>query len=711
MKSRPAILPALFVFGLTVFLAVGMNLAQDEKPEAKPVSKPAVEKTEPKKEEEKPSLAVKPVKRLAGFSDWVTSAAFSGDGTLLATGTYERFTLWDGKTGEKKRDIPAKFGRFRALAFSADDSMIIGGGFRKIGIWSVANGEMVKELSGHRAYVTDFSLSPDGQMLASSSEDTTVRIWNLKTGESTVFVTEKEDPIMGVAFSPNGEFIATASGDDTRPTRPGHVKLYSVETGELIREFAKHDRVATKVQFSPDGKLLASTSFDEKVIIHDVESGKPVGLYEEHGRPTNGVSFLPGGNRLVSIGGGRAVGHNDVHVWDRETAQTLALLEDVHKGPVLGLAVSPDGSRFVTVSRDEMAILWSIPDEPSKKPATTVAAADTGKKPEAGTAADDPKATDEKVLRIGMIGLDTSHCLHFSRILNMKDEKDYLPGCRVVGVYPKGSPDIESSTSRVPKYTEDIQKFNVKIVDSLDELLTMCDAVLLETNDGRPHLEQVAPCLKAGKRVFIDKPIAGSLEDAIAIFELSRHYKTPVFSSSSLRFSSGVQALRAGSKGKVLGCDSYSPCSLEKTHPDLYWYGIHGVESLFTAMGAGCVSVTRTNTPNFDHVAGQWEGGRIGTFRGIRTGGSGYGGTAFCEKGVVPLGSYEGYRPLLVEVVKFFQGGEAPVSEQETLEIYAFMSAADESKRKGGAPVKLADVIAKARADAKIKVDRLIGDE
>jgi len=709
MKSRPATLLTLAAFALTVFLAARMNLAEDEKPKADPKAKPVAEKVEPaKKEEEKPTLAVKPVKRLGGFDDWVTSAAFSPDGALVATGTYERFTLWDGKTGKKKRDVAAKFGRFRALAFSVDGSKIIAGGYRKIGVWNASNGQLLKEFSGHRAYVTDFSLSPDGQLLASSSEDTTVRIWNLKTGESTVFVTEKEDPVMGVAFSPDGEFIATASGDDTRPTRPGHVKLYNVETGELVREFAKHDRVATKVQFSPDGKLLASTSFDEKVLIHDVESGKSVGLYEEHGRPTNGVSFLPGGNRLVSIGGGRAVGHNDVHVWDRETGGTLALLE-MHKAPVVDLAVSPDGARFVTVGRDKIAILWSIPEEPSKKPATIVAAVD--KKPATGAAKDEPKATNKKVLRIGMIGLDTSHCLAFSKILNMKDDPGYLPGCKVVGVYPKGSPDIESSTSRVPKYTEDIQKYDVKIVDSIEELLTMCDAVLLETNDGRPHLEQVAPCLKAGKRVFIDKPIAGSLEDAIAIFELSRHYKTPLFSSSSLRFSSGVQALRAGSKGKVLGCDSYSPCSLEKTHPDLYWYGIHGVESLFTAMGEGCVSVTRTNTPNFDHVAGQWKGGRIGTFRGIRAGGSGYGGTAFCEKGVVPLGSYEGYRPLLVEVVKFFQGGDAPVSEQETLEIYAFMSAADESKRLGGAPVKLADVIAKARAAAKIKVDRLIGDE
>ncbi|MDA0586719.1 MAG: Gfo/Idh/MocA family oxidoreductase [Planctomycetota bacterium] len=710
MKSRPTLL-ALTAFALTVLLAVGINLAQDEKPKADPSAKPAAEKAEPtKKEEEKPTLAVKPIKRLSGFDDWVTSAAFSPDGSLVATGTYERFTLWDGKTGEKKSDVTAKFGRIRALAFSADGSNIIAGGFRKIGIWKVPSGELLKELEGHRAYVTDFSMSPDGKLLASSSEDTTVRIWNLDTGESTVFVTEKEDPVMGVAFSPDGEFIATASGDDTRQTRPGHVKLYSVKTGELVREFAKHDRVATKVRFSPDGKLLASTSFDEKVLIHEVESGKPVGLYEEHGRPTNGVSFLPGGKRLVSIGGGRAVGHDDVHVWDRETGGTLALLE-LHKAPVVDLAVSPDGTRFVTVGRDELAILWSIPEEPSTTPATTVAAADTGKKPAAGTTTDEPKATDEKVLRIGMIGLDTSHCLAFSKILNMKDDPGYLPGCKVVGVYPKGSPDIESSTSRVPNYTVDIQKYGVKIVDSIDELLTMCDAVLLETNDGRPHLEQVAPCLKAGKRVFIDKPIAGSLVDAITIFELARHYKTPLFSSSSLRFSSGAQAIRSGDQGKVIGCDAYSPCSLEKTHPDLYWYGIHGVETLFTVMGEGCESVTRTHTEDTDFVVGLWKGGRIGTFRGIRKGGSGYGATAFCEKGVVQVGKYEGYRPLVVEYVKFFNGGDVPVSEQETLEIYAFMTAADESKRLGGVPVKLADVIAKARAEAKTKVDQLTKGE
>ena len=498
MRVRPVTLPAIAVFSLIALFAAQQNAAQEKKePPQKPAAKPAAGTLKAEQKAE-PKLAVKPVKRLTGFSDWVTSAAFSSDGSLLATGTYEKLTVWDGRSGEKKRDITAKLGRFRALVFSPDGSRIIAGGFRKIGIWDVESGKPVDELSAHRAYVTDLALSPDGQSLASASEDTTVRIWNLQSGESRLFVSEKEDPVMGVAFSPNGELIATASGDDTRPTQPGHVKLYRVKSGELVREFAKHDRVATKVRFSPDGSLLASTSFDEKVLIHDVQSGKPVGLYEEHGRPTHGVSFLPGGRRLVSIGGGRAVGHNDVHVWDRESGQTLALLE-MHKGPVLGVAVSPDGTRFVTVSRDEMAILWSLPkDDSGKSPVAANTVAD-GNQP-ATAAVDQPPAPDEKVLRIGMIGLATSHCLAFTKILNVRETDGYLPGCRVVGVYPKGSPDIVSSTSRVPKYTQEIKKLDVKIVDSIEELLTMCDAVLLETNDGQTRLYRQADRRFSGRR-------------------------------------------------------------------------------------------------------------------------------------------------------------------------------------------------------------------
>lgn len=312
-----------------------------------------------------------------------------------------------------------------------------------------------------------------------------------------------------------------------------------------------------------------------------------------------------------------------------------------------------------------------------------------------------------KPIRVGMIGLDTSHCLAFADMLNKEKPEPDFAGFRLVLVYPKGSPDIESSVSRVPEYTEKIKALGVEICDDLDTMISQVDAVLLETNDGRPHLEQVLPVLKAHKPVFIDKPIAGSLTDAVAIFELAKHYQTPVFSSSSLRFSKAVQEIRNGSIGKITGCDAYSPCSLEATHPDLFWYGIHGCETLFTVMGAGCESVVRTSTNDFDQVTGVWSDGRIGTFRGIRTGGSGYGGTAFGEKGVASLGKFDGYGPLLVEICKFYRTGEAPVSAEETLDLYAFMEAADESKRQGFIPVKIADVKAKAAEAAAKKVAEL----
>jgi predicted dehydrogenase len=206
--------------------------------------------------------------------------------------------------------------------------------------------------------------------------------------------------------------------------------------------------------------------------------------------------------------------------------------------------------------------------------------------------------------------------------------------------------------------------------------------------------------MKAGKRMFIDKPVAASLADAIAIYNAAEYYKVPVFSSSSLRYITGAKEIVEGSIGKVLGADTYSPCSLEKTHPDLFWYGVHGVETLFTVMGTGCKSVTRISTTDFDQASGTWDDGRIGTFRGIRKGSSGYGGTVFGEKGITVLGKYAGYNPLLEKIIKFFQDGIPPISPAETIEIFTFMSAAEESKLKGGVPVELAKVEEKARKKA-----------
>ncbi len=166
-------------------------------------------------------------------------------------------------------------------------------------------------------------------------------------------------------------------------------------------------------------------------------------------------------------------------------------------------------------------------------------------------------AQADKTIRVGIIGLDTSHATAFTKILNQTPAAAGLEGMKVVAAYPKGSPDIPSSVQRVPEYTETVKKMGVEIVDSIDALLEKVDAVLLETNDGRPHLEQALPVLQAGKPLFVDKPIAGSLPDAIAIFLAADKFNTPVFSSSSLRYVSGAQAARGGQLGDITGCDAF----------------------------------------------------------------------------------------------------------------------------------------------------------
>lgn len=306
-----------------------------------------------------------------------------------------------------------------------------------------------------------------------------------------------------------------------------------------------------------------------------------------------------------------------------------------------------------------------------------------------GFSAEDP-------IRVGIIGLDTSHVIAFTKILNDTKSGDHVPGARVVAGYPGGTPDNPSSANRVEKFTRQLEEeWGLEIVADIPSLLEKVDAVLLESVDGRPHLEQLEPVLAAGKPVFIDKPLAGSLEDAREIVKRVRESGVPCFSASSLRFWPGVAKVRKEEVvGEILGCDARSPCHLEKHHPDLYWYGVHGVEILFTIMGPGCETVTRVSTPDFDMVVGRWKDGRIGTYRGIRKGPAPYGATVFGSKAVVVTDPVKGalYRPLVEEIVRFFQTGKAPVSLEETLEMFTFMSAADESKKRGGKPVKLEEM-------------------
>ncbi|TWT65108.1 Gfo/Idh/MocA family protein [Allorhodopirellula solitaria] len=317
----------------------------------------------------------------------------------------------------------------------------------------------------------------------------------------------------------------------------------------------------------------------------------------------------------------------------------------------------------------------------------------------------DESTSSPEVVRLGIIGLDTSHSPAIIKIFNNPNpENEIFNDFRVVAAYPYGSRTIESSSSRIPAITESVEKEGVKIVDSIDELLSQVDCVFLETNDGQLHLEQALPVFRASKPVFIDKPTGSNLAETVAIFRAAEHYQVPMFSASSLRYTEGAQAIRNGKVGRVIGCSAYSPCSLEPSHVDLFWYGIHGVETLFTCMGTGCQTVRHTETDSCQLAVGQWDDGRIGTFRGIQIGQRGYGGTAFGDKGIAEIGPYSGYEPLFVQVAEFFHSHEPPIDAQETIEIYAFMQAAFASKQAGGDPVAIADVVQEATAEA----DRLL---
>ena len=301
----------------------------------------------------------------------------------------------------------------------------------------------------------------------------------------------------------------------------------------------------------------------------------------------------------------------------------------------------------------------------------------------------------QKNFRIGLIGLDTSHVIAFTKQIN-DPANNY--GCRVVAGYPGGSPDVTASSTRLQKFTDQLRdEFGLEIVDSIEELCKKVDGILLESVDGRPHLEQLKPVIAAKLPVFVDKPMAGNLEDVIEMFRLAKENNVPCWSSSSLRFSPGIAGMRNNKEvGDIVGCAAYSPCSLEEHHPDLYWYGVHGVEILFTIMGTGCKTVQRVNTADTDVVVGTWEDGRIGTFRGIRNGKHDYGALVFGTEGIVRNKREGGYGNLVERIITFVKTGEVPVSAAETIEIFAFMSAADESKLRDGAPVSIQSLIKKA---------------
>lgn len=292
-------------------------------------------------------------------------------------------------------------------------------------------------------------------------------------------------------------------------------------------------------------------------------------------------------------------------------------------------------------------------------------------------------------IRLGIVGTDTSHVTAFTRLLNDPSAPDHVPGARVVAAYKGGSPDVEASRTRVDKFAEELAaRWGVEIVPDIPTLCDRVDGVLLESVDGRVHLEQARQIIAARKPLFIDKPLAATLEDAREIARLARDAGVPWFSSSSLRYSEIVASLKAPD---ISGALVWGPGPFEPHHYlDLSWYGIHAAEMLFALMGPGCEEVTRVATENADEVVCRWKDSRIGSMRVVRPS-TGYGAVVFRGNKAAQSDpkAKTGYAPLVREIVKFFETRQPPVPNEETLELIAFLDAAQKSKERGGVPVRL----------------------
>jgi virulence factor len=295
------------------------------------------------------------------------------------------------------------------------------------------------------------------------------------------------------------------------------------------------------------------------------------------------------------------------------------------------------------------------------------------------------------MIKLGILDFDTSHVVEFTKRLNHKDitKDQWVDGAQVVIGCP-GESKLEPK--KIPEYTEMMKKLDVPLVDKPEAMIGKVDGMLIESVEGTPHYERAKPFLEAGIPCFIDKPFTCSLADANKIADLAEKKKTPVFSSSSLRYAPDlVQFMNDDKHGKIQGVLTWGPAPTHERNPGLYHYGIHPVEVLYTLMGPGCQHVTCTHEKDVELVTGVWKDGRVATVRGLRPYGD-YGFTAFTEKGVkhVSIGTQFIYCELLKKIVEFFEKKKAPLDVAVTVEMMAFIEAALASQNNHGTGQKVA---------------------
>jgi predicted dehydrogenase len=287
------------------------------------------------------------------------------------------------------------------------------------------------------------------------------------------------------------------------------------------------------------------------------------------------------------------------------------------------------------------------------------------------------------LLKIGLIGCDTSHCVRFSELLNSECPMPGLEGVRVVAAYPGGSESVDPGFVRREQFVAELRRLHVPLVESIDEIAAMSDAMMILSADGDRHLIEFQKCASVGKPVFIDKPLTIASEESRLLLEFASAAGVPVCSASALRFSPPFVALLA-ENAQITGIDVSGPATWINERQWFSFYGIHSAEMLFEAMGAGCDEVVAFSNETHDILVGKWKDGRIGSVRGFRDGNKIFSATLHTSSGPKILenaiqGGEAIYVPLLRKMIPFLKGGVAPVEVEQSFEVIRFIEAAKQS--------------------------------